>query len=290
MSQRVSCRVASVWWYRPVMRATLLMIAIHVSACTQVQFPADSPNVRITRAAFAREYSRTTKLRVVTFELDPRGISGTALMQNFLDEAQQLGARYVSDLAIALQFRVNGAATECVTQVTVETGEPVPAPPAQPPVAADPDEYSTEVTPWRPPVIDTWVTDAELVCTKQLAWAVNRRPRYASRHDVEVGEYIEPGAMPHDRVIETTPVEQCHVEPRRRFAHRYEHFVAARFVPVDWERIAKRYTDWRLTEQPPVCHQLRDAKPNTKLIHRISGHLHFIGSLGRTSQPEILTK
>jgi hypothetical protein len=225
----------------------------------------------------------------VPFELDPDGSSGDAIVLDYLREAEASGARYASDLAIELQFLYHGEPMECVSEIVLED-RAAPVAPASPPPAAEepaPDEYTTTVKPWRPAEVTLWVTDRELACTKHAHQVIVDEPRYESRFDIEVKEPIAPGAMPIDQRAKIVWTDDCHLESKYREVHRYAHFVATKFTPPDWDRIARAYAEAHLVEQPPECHRFQRAA-GTPLRQMIRGTLHYVGELGREKYPRAL--
>jgi hypothetical protein len=193
----------------------------------------------------------------------------------FLEKASAGGARYVSDVSIVLQVVHAGVPVECVSRIAIDDGHraPAPPPPAEEPAAEG--EYSTTVRPWHPELVTAWVLDRDYVCKKVGHQVVVPTPQYQDPYDAEVPRYIEPGQMPTRREGQIVWTDDCHYEPARRQVTRYGHFVAARFAPVELPRIAAQYSEYKLVEEPPECHQI----PAGKMQQRIEGELYFAGPL-----------
>lgn len=270
-----------------------LVVIAWIAACrSSPTFPADVPGVRITDGDFANQYSQRTERSASGFRFDRAGVNGTALVMRYLQNAERRGAKYVSELALAVQFTHDGVPMECTSRIVVENGRTTPAVERRVDDAVESNAdagYMTIVRPWRPDTVASWVVDKDLVCERVSEQIVVWEPKYSSRTSAEVPRYIEPGQMPMERNAKIVWSNVCRSEPTRRYVHRYAHFVAARFTPPDWERIGKAYSDWRLTEAPPICHPI--VHPPSGFVQRIEADLHFIGSLGTAAQlPDIMTK
>jgi hypothetical protein len=268
------------------MRAVLAMLAV-VSACGLSTFPKPAPGIRIAGDNI-RQFAKRTDHHAREFRLAPNGTSGTGLVVAYLEAAQRKGARYVSDLAIVVQFERNRTPLECVSKIVVANGVER-APPAVAPVVEplEPGEYSTTVKPWVPDTVDAWVDDRDLVCKAVPEQVVSMQPLYENRLDAEVGEYIAPGTMPMHKEASLEWSTKCATTTTRRKVHRYEHYVAARFTPADWTTIARTYSDWKLTEEAPRCHEI--PRPS-RFVQRIEADLHFTGSLRTNEAPELWKK
>src|SRR5262245_5980146 len=260
----------------------LLLVAAAACSTAPPTFPAHAPGVRIAPTQVARELSKSSKHLALPFTLEHAGTSGTALVLGYLQSAEAVGAKYVSDLSIVMQVVRNDVPVECVSRIALDDGHPAPAPP--PPSAADPGdaEYSTNVQPWHPELVTTWVTDRELVCKKVGHQVIVPVPKYQDPYDVDVARFTPPEEMPSRREGQIEWADECHYEPKRHQVTRYDLFVVARFVPPELPQIAAQYSDWKLVEEPPQCHQL-DA--STKLEQRIEGELYFAGQLGDAKIP-----
>jgi hypothetical protein len=266
------------------MRAPNPAVLLLVAGCgssPSPSFPAPAPSLRFASAEVAREHAMSSKRVALPFDLDRTGVSGTALVLGFLDHANAVGARYVSDVSIVIQVVHAGVPVECVSRIAIDDGHRAPTPPPAPEEPAAEGEYSTTVRAWQPERVTTWVLDRDYVCKKVGHQVVVPTPKYDDPYDAEVPRYIEPGQMPTRRESQIVWSDDCHYEPARRQVTRYGHFVAARFAPPELPRIAAKYSDDKLVEEPPECHQI----PPGKMQQRIEGELHFAGPLTDTKIP-----
>jgi hypothetical protein len=260
--------------------AGLLIVAACGAPAPSFPAPAAGPTTRIAPTELARSHATSSTHVALPFELDRTGVSGTALVLGFLERASAGGARYVSDVSIVLQVVHAGVPVECVSRIAIDDGHRAPPPP---PVAEEPaaeGEYSTTVRPWHPELVTAWVLDRDYVCKKVGHQVVVPTPQYQDPYDAEVPRYIEPGQMPTRRESQIVWTDDCHYEPARRQVTRYGHFVAARFAPVELPRIAAQYSEYKLVEEPPECHQI----PAGKMQQRIEGELYFAGELSDTKK------
>jgi hypothetical protein len=270
------------------MRVIALWSLLAACRYTGASHPGEASGVQIVGAAFAKEYAKPHARRLeLPFELGSAGTSGTALILDYLALATAAGATYVSELGIAIQFRIDGRVMECRSQVIVEDG--VDDVPARPPASATVDDpvYATTVAPWRPAAIAADVVDPELVCERHAQPVAQTVPEHASRTDAETWRLINHGEMPmhRDQIIEWTTT--CSYRPTPRHVVRYAHFLAAKLAPVDWPRIARVFSPWHLHEAAPECHPVAGAGP---LHHHITGLLHVTGSLGHEPLPDVMAR
>src|SRR5687767_5888870 len=116
------------------MRASpaILIVALSSGACGGASGPASRAGVRWLERASGEESSTKHERLALPFTLDPQGTNGTVLVLNLLRAAQARGARYISDVAIAIQIRRGDVPFECVSRIVLE-GDPAPA--AEPPPA-----------------------------------------------------------------------------------------------------------------------------------------------------------
>ena len=261
--------------------ATLLIAgtALMLTACrSSTTFPSQHQGLRWTSRQHGEQHSLRREHLALPFALDPAGTNGTATLLGYLAALEERGARFVSDVSIAIQLRHNGVPIECVSQIlVVDDDEPAaPAAPSapEPAPAADPDaepEYATTVRPWQPGQNSAWVTDRDLVCTKEGVLVTGRAGKYPERTAAETArlwapaENRGPGALP-SQIIPTSEIvweDRCELHAVRRKVVRYDHFVAARFAPPDLARIGRRYSDWRLVEAP--CLRLKGNVPGRRL-------------------------
>ena len=254
-----------------------------VGACQRgPTLPSPHAGLRVMSSTLAHQYGRHTEHVDLPFRLVENGTNGTGLLLTFLQRLQSRGAVYVSDLSYALQVTYGGVNVECVSKIVIRDGSP--AAPATPPAAAPPAaappvpddgdvEYATTVKPWRPGEADAWVVDRDMICKTHAQQVMTTVPQYDNRYDGEVRRMIGLGEMPADDTA-IVHYEACTYEPKRRFVHRYDHFVAARFSPPDLRVIQARYSDWPLVEEPPLCHEIRLA-PGQALRQRIEADVHF---------------
>ena len=260
------------------MRLGACLIAI--AACHPT-FPENAPSLKITDAAFGAQHSKRTVPYAMPFELDPTGSNGTALVLAYLHGAEDAGARYVSDLAIALQFTYRGKPMECVSHVALEHLTPVPAPG---PPAAPIEPFTTMVTPWRPDEVKAAVTDRDLACTKHGQHVMSVEPDFETRYDVTVPRKLQPGYMPTHEEMTIVWTDECVLVDNHHIVRRYAHFIATKFTPPDWARITREFSDWKLIEQPPECHTF-ERVAGAPLHQAIRGTIHFTGENGKAKYP-----
>jgi hypothetical protein len=282
-------------------RLVIAGIALALAACRgSTKFPSQKNGLRWTHRAHGVQHSTQREHVTLPFVLAPEGTSGTATLLAYLRALEQQGARFVSDVSIAIQLRHNGVPIECVSQIVVEDGTATPAtPPAGPAAepAADPaaePEYSTMVRPWQPGRSNAWVNDLDLICSKEGVLVTGYAGKYPERTAAETARLWAPaetrgnGALP-SQIIPVSKVEweeRCQLRTVRRQVVRYDHFVAARFAPPDLARIGREYSDWRLVEAPPRCHPI-EVPNGARLQQRIEADVYFTGSLGRRRLPEV---
>lgn len=238
--------------------------------------PSPRLGLRLTTPEVARQLSRQSLRVDIAFDLAGRGVSGTGILLGFLQRMQTYRASYVSELSYALQMRYGGKDIECVSKIRVDDGRREAA--ERTTAAPDDDddgevEYTTTIKPWRPRATDAWVVDREMVCKKHAQQVQAYVPRYETTYNAEVGRALFAKDMP----AETSAIvyyDECSYEPHRRYVHRYEHFIAARFSPPDLDDIARRYADLPLVQEPPLCHEIRLA-PGQHLRQHIDADVHF---------------
>ena len=271
--------------------AVLLIVGCGPTA----QHPADVAGVRITGSAFAKSYARPRMVLRVRAAYDPAGLNGTELALRFLDAAQARGATYVSEIAVVIQLVHDGVPVECRSTLIVEDGQDdrrAPAPPAPPPApeeSSDEPIYTTSISPWRPESVVADVDDRDLICKKEAKQVLVTRPKYATRFDAEVPRYIAPGEMPMVDDAVVVWFDRCHLSPARRRVQRYAHYIAAKFQPIDWRRVGRDFSDWKLREAAPECHRFAPA-PGAPMRRWIEGRLYDVGSLARTKWADISTR
>lgn len=284
----------------------LLIAALALAACrgsTTTEFPSQHQGLRWTHRAHGEQHATRHERVALPFELDPEGTNGTATLLGYLEAVEARGARFVSDVSIAIQLRHNGVPIECVTQILVEdAAAPPKPPPPEPEPQAEPGaepEYETTVRPWRPGKNHALVTDRDLVCSKEGVLVTGQAARYPERTAAETGRLWAPdepgnprgpGALPA-RPVPVSHVEwedRCELRAVQRKVLRYDHYVAARFVPADLARIGRAYSDWRLTEAPPLCHPIEVAE-GAPLSQRVEAEVYYTGALGRQRQPRIFS-
>lgn len=262
-------------------------------------FPSQHAGLRWTSRQHGEKYTTDHRRVALAFSLDPDGTNGTATLLGYLKALEQHGARYVSDVSIAIQLRHNGVPIECVSQILVEDGaaRASSAPPPTPEPRADPDaepEYSTTIRPWQPGQATAWVTDRDLVCSKEGVLVAGKAGKYPERTAAETArlwapaESRGPGALPSQNIPVANIVweDRCELHAVQRQVLRYDHYIAARFAPPDLAWIGRDYSDWRLTEAPPLCHPL-EVPEGVPLQQRIEGEVYFTGELGRRRLPAV---
>jgi hypothetical protein len=286
---------------RATTRLVIAGIALTLAACRgPATFPSQKAGLRWTHRAHGVQHSTQREHVTLPFVLDPEGTSGTATLLAYLRALEQQGARFVSDVSIAIQLRHNGVPIECVSQILVEAGTAPPAPPAAAPEVepvADPaaePEYSTEVRPWQPGRSNAWVDDLDLICKQEGVLVTGYAGKYPERTAAETARLWAPaetrgnGALP-SQIIPISTIEweeRCQLRTVRRQVVRYDHFVAARFAPPDLGRIGREYSDWRLVEAPPQCHPI-EVPQGARLQQRIEAEVYFTGNLGRRRLPGV---
>ncbi|MFT3696146.1 MAG: hypothetical protein QM831_23610 [Kofleriaceae bacterium] len=232
--------------------------------------------VEITDAKLAREYSHKTTHTALPFAFERDGVNGTLLVLQFLDYAEQHGARYVSSLDIRVQMVHEGTPVECVSTIVLEGDPRLTVKPAveAPEPAADPDAdeaiYSTKIKPWLPPTVKASVDDHDYMCASHAEQVSSQEPNVPDPFDVTVARETNVHMIEAQNIVWH---DECHLEPRHREVTRYEHFVAAHFEPPDWDRIAHAYAERRLIELPPDCHRI--AAPATGMVQQIEADFSY---------------
>jgi hypothetical protein len=269
------------------------VVAVAGFACqprTATKAPSPKVGLRVTSGALARQHSRITHHIDLPFQLVQRGVSGTGIVLGFLQRLQTWGAVYASDVTYSLQMIYNGLAIECVSKITVDDGSPASAPDEATVEALDEGDadYTTTVKPWRPRTTSAWVIDRELVCEKHAQQVAVSTPRYANNYNAEIKRFMPPQAIPND-TTQIVYYDECTYRPSRRYVHRYEHFVVARFSPPDVEVIGRRYADVPLIHEQPLCHEIQLA-PGQQLRQHVEADVHFPSEIVRDREyvPELV--
>lgn len=267
----------------------VIVIGIGCAACqtrTGATVPSPRAGLRITTAEVAQQHSRHARHANVPFQLVEQGVNGTGILLAFLQRVESYGAVYVSDVSYALQMTYNGTAVECVSKIELDDGSRSTAKVAAAPEDDGGAEFTTTVKPWRPRATDTWVVDRDMVCQQHAQQVASAQPRYDNDYNAEIGRFIPPGHIP----IETTAIvfyDQCAYQPNRRYVHRYEHFVKARFSPPDLDVIGRSYADLPLVHEPPLCHEIKLA-PGQALRQHVDADLHYPTSIIPDFENEVL--
>lgn len=233
----------------------------------------------MTNPEIARQYGARPEHVDLPFVLEERGVNGTGLLMSYLQKLEGQGIAYVSDLSYALQMRHNGKDIECISKIAVADGTAVPTTEkaGEPADAGEPDEpeYSTTVKAWQPKIADQWVVDRELSCKQRAQQVTLAEPSayYDTTYTAEIGNGTP---FAHRRPDNTAIVfyDQCTYEPERRFVHRYEHFIAARFTPPELEVIRRSYADFALVDEPPLCHEIQ-REPGRPFRQHISANAYY---------------
>jgi hypothetical protein len=246
--------------------------------------PSPRVGLRLTTAKTARQLSRQRLHVDIPFALAEGGLSGTGIVMAFLQRMQVYRVSYVSDLSYSLQLTYNGADIECVSKITVDDGSPPePAPAAAP--DEDEADYTTTVKPWRPRTSSAWVVDRDMVCEQHAQQVAAATPVYENRYNAEISRRPAPGFVK----MENTQIvyyDECTYQPHRRFVHRYEHFVVARFSPPDVEAIRRSYADLPLIHEPPLCHEIKRV-PGQPLRQHIDAEVYFPAEIVPDRENEI---
>jgi hypothetical protein len=276
---------------RAMRRLGVVLIGLSFAACQSKPagtVPSPRAGLRVTTPTVARQLSRHTQHVNVPFLLAEQGVNGTGLLIAFLQRMQIYGAIYVSDVSYALQMTYNGATVECVSKIDVLDGSrPAAVAEALPDDQGD-AEFITRVKPWRPRTTDAWVVDRDMVCEQHAQQVAAHEPRYENSYNAEIRRLMPPGYMPHE---DTAIVfyDECAYRPNRRYVHRYEHFIQARFSPPDLEVIRRSYSDLPLVHEPPLCHEIKLA-PGQPLRQHIDADVHYPSTIvpERENDPPIL--
>jgi len=255
--------------------------------------PQAHAGMRFTNAVVAKTHAKSSKHIDLPFQLKQAGVNGTALLLGFLQKIEP-DAAYVTDVSYSLQMVYKGMAVECVSKILVEDGSKPPAAtpaaaPAPAPPSPDDAEFSTDVAPWRPDMTDSWVVDRELHCKPHAVVTQKTEVVHPVEYAAEVKRNLSPEAwsikqdmfriernVVQDSVI--TYTDECGFDPNKRFVHRYEHFVAARFMPPDLDLIRKVYSDFPLGEAPPECHRI-DHAAEAPLRQHLTADVYYTGAV-----------
>ena len=234
-----------------------IMLAMLAAACGGSSM---GPGMRLTNPQFGADHARRSQRFALSFELAPGGTSGTAVVLEYLRSAEARGPRYISDLAIVLQLRHDGAPVECVSKLMVEDGAPR--------AAWESSERG------RPAQIRAHVADRELVCKGQERLVTGKAAKHDNRYDAAAPAPVMQQGHRVEDVAEVAWDDECKLITVERDVERYAHFVEARFTPPDLVRIQRQYSDWQLREAPPLCRPLELA-PGAPLVQHVEAQLHF---------------
>jgi hypothetical protein len=276
------------------MRRSILIMAVASTACGKLStnFPDPDEGMRFVPVSYGHDHAARSQHVDMPFQLKQQGVNGTALLLGFLQTVEQSGAKYISSVSYSLELVYRGMPVECVSTILVDDGH-TPAPPPPEPPPAD-DEYTTTVKPWSPELEDRSVTEREMVCQQRAGERTHREHRWAADYNAEVKRNPNPeartggGYNPHteSRMVDVTDAtfyDACSFDAAQRFVHRYAHFIAAKFVPPDLDKVGKIYSDFKLVELPPACHRV-DRVAGAPLRQHLAADLHFVGSVDATRE------
>lgn len=240
------------------------MVTVTVAGChgLSTDFPDPQAGMRFANDDMARKSSASSERVDVPFQLKPTGTDGTELVIEFLQAVEPRGAKYISDVSVALQLVYKGVPVECVSTIRVEANGPA---------------KSAET--WRAELDERWAIDRVQECNRQHAAAAAASPEAgadagsSSGYQADFGDSTSDGAVP-----------DCTLDPHDRFDKRFEHFVAAKFTRPDLAKVTKQFSDLKLVETAPACHRIE------RVVHQhIAANLYFMGGVNRTdsapSQP-----
>jgi len=269
----------------------MMLIIVASTACGKLStnFPDPTQGMRFATASYGQDHAARSRHVDLPFRLSQQGTNGTALLLGFLQAAEGSGAKYVSNVSYALEFIYHGSPVECESTIFVDDGSGLPPapPPAEPPADAD---YSTTVKPWSPDIQDGSVVDREMRCERRAVTSTHVENRWDADYAPEAlriptaearGAWSGFVPMFDGRTVEVndaTFYDACSFDAEKRSVHRYAHFIAAKFVPPDLDRLRKIYSDFKLVEMPPRCHRI-DRVAGAPLRHHITADVHFVGTV-----------
>lgn len=219
--------------------------------------------LRWTDRAFGEQHAASHERLVLPFTLDPQGTNGTAMILHLLRAAQARGARYVSDVAIAIQFRRGDTPVECVSRVILRDA---PAP------AAPPDPAPGAVAALE---VEARVVDRELRCQKQQSLVVTPGAGLSEQFEGDIGPYDDRAGLTSARAgVEWQ--DACELQSVERTVRRYDHFIAARLTPPDLAPLGL-HADRPLAEAAPTCRAL-ELPAGAALANRVEAEVFYAGA------------
>lgn len=189
---------------------------------------------------------------------------GTKLVLDFLDEARQQGARYVSDIRIVIRSRRAGRLLSCESRLR--------------PFAKRESETVPHETPghtetrYVPKLVTRTVTEYQYRCQMVSRPVTRTETTYQYQYD-----YLSKSSrsVPVTRTVTSTQYEnQCRSEPVTRTVTRYENQLETRYIPPKLTYVAAHYTDFDLIESRPQCAPSEEAPATARLPHRITGTIY----------------
>lgn len=242
--------------------APILLLASCAHAPPPGHEPIHVPGIRIIRASQAG----ALKLRATLFELrfGPRQ-DGTKLVLDFLDNARQAGARFVSGIRIELVSERGGRRVACVTRLLPHSKRQHYKVPHQIP-------GRTETRHVLKPVTRT-VTEYQYRCRMVSRPVTRYETRYESRYDYSSKSYR---TTPVNRSVTRTEYKnECRSEPVTRTVTRYEYQMETKYIPPRLTYLSAHYTDFDLMESPPTCAPAPAMAAGRRQPHRIVGTIYL---------------
>lgn len=224
-------------------RTTPIALALTLAACmVRPDGYSDSrvEGVKIVpRTAIAAESAVDRPITIPFGE----GEDGTRMILGVLEQAQALGAPWVTDIAITLRHLEDGEVMACTTWVGPE---------------AEVHARTRQVyTPGRTegrmelrPVTRT-VTEYQYRCRMVRKPVTRYRTTYEYRYDYRSKSSR---SVPVSKMVTEYQLQnECRNEPVTRTVTRYEYQYVSEWVPPRLDYITEHYTEWQLVESEPLC-------------------------------------
>lgn len=250
--------------------------ALALAACGTLPDPGEprqDDDVRIIR--HDQLVARTAKQMPIELPFGP-GQNGTELVLGLLQQARNVGAPYVADLAFHMVVKQNGTWVECETVLGV--GSPPPEPPAA--GSFEPHEVSV--------VVD----ERDLTCQRVAYVHETTRRTADSRFDVGIGRSSE--SVPIDTIADSDRVEQCTADRVHHRVRRYDYQLDVGYVPPNWGYLGATYADGPVSESKPRCQAIDASSVGAKPVHRLTATLGLRGEIEQAepvaTPPKVLPK
>ena len=248
------------------MRSLLITSAILLTSCSSLisgYTSREVPEIRIVK----REQLAELELKELNFSM-PFGEKqdGTHLVETFLLQAKNQGAKYVSDLSTTLTNKKGDEYEVCTTRITPE--EKVSS------ITESNYKPGTVNNTYVQKPVSRMTTEYEYRCAPVLRPVQRMETVYQSQYDSSSKSYR---SVPSTRYVTRNEYQQeCRSEPVTRYVTRYESQLEAQYIAPLWERVTKTYSEWKLVESAPVCELVTTPPLNTAQPHEMKGKIYVV--------------